>query len=173
MPRKRCRDIMLGLLSAAPSVGSVIWRSGMNGAGGIPFSREVGMPLSLDEARAVVRGAETGEMGTAEGHLVPFFAGYGNANVPTSRENGIRAHRNQTFAAIHAPGAKRLLHISSPIGAVTGTGLDQPTAVWPEYGAEAGPLSLSAGAYERRLPRLLGVFIAPTTIMGPVTRLRQ
>ena len=64
MPRKRCRDIMLGLLSATPSVGSVIWRSGMNGAGGIPFSGEVGTPLSLDEARAVVRGAETGEMGT-------------------------------------------------------------------------------------------------------------
>lgn len=73
VPRKRCRDIMLGLLSAAPSVGSVIWRSGMNGAGGIPFSGEVGTPLSLDEARAVVRGAETGEMGTAEGRLVLGF----------------------------------------------------------------------------------------------------
>lgn len=72
VPRKRCRDIMLGLLSAAPSASSVIWRSGMNGAGGIPFSREVGMSLSLDEARAVVRGAETGEMGTAEGRLVLF-----------------------------------------------------------------------------------------------------
>lgn len=72
VPRKRCRDIMLGLLFATPSVGSVIWRSGMNGAGGIPFSGEVGTPLSLDEARAVVRGAETGEMGTAEGRLGCF-----------------------------------------------------------------------------------------------------
>lgn len=82
VPRKRCRDIMLGLLSAAPSVGSVIWRSGMNGAGGIPFSREVGMSLSLDEARAVVRGAETGEMGTAEGRLVLFSRDMGMQTFP-------------------------------------------------------------------------------------------
>lgn len=106
VPRKRCRDIMLGLLSATPSVGSVIWRSGMNGAGGIPFSGEVGTPLSLDEARAVVRGGRNRRNGNRGGPSGAVFAGYGNANVPTSRENGIRAHRNQTFAAIHAPGAK-------------------------------------------------------------------
>lgn len=82
MPRKRCRDIMLGLLSAAPSMGSVIWRSGMNGAGGIPFSGEVGTLLSLDEARAVVRGAETGEMGTAEGCLVLFSRDMGMQTSP-------------------------------------------------------------------------------------------
>ena len=82
MPRKRCRDIMLGLLPAAPSVGSVIWRNGMNGAGGIPFSGEVGTPLSLDEARAVVRGAETGEMGTEEGPLVLFSRDMGMQTFP-------------------------------------------------------------------------------------------
>lgn len=82
MPRKRCRDIMLGLLSAAPSASSVIWRSGMNGAGGIPFSGEVGMPLPLDEAQVVVRGAETGEMGTAEGRLVPFSRDVGMQTFP-------------------------------------------------------------------------------------------
>ena len=54
----------------------------MNGAGGIPFSREVGMSLSLDEARAVVRGAETGEMGTAEGRLVLFSRDMGMQTFP-------------------------------------------------------------------------------------------
>ena len=99
VPRKRCRGIMLGLLSAAPSVGSVIWRSGMNGAGGIPFSREVGTPLPLGEAQVVVRGAETGEMGTAEGRLVLFSRDMGMQTFPHPAKTesvriGIKRWRN-------------------------------------------------------------------------------
>lgn len=66
----------------ALSASSVIWRSGMNGAGGIPFSGEVGTLLPLGEARAVVRSAETGEMGTAEGRLVPFSRDVGMKTFP-------------------------------------------------------------------------------------------
>lgn len=40
------------------------------------------MPLSLDEARAVVRGAETGEMGTAEGCLASFSRDVGMKTFP-------------------------------------------------------------------------------------------
>lgn len=40
------------------------------------------MPLSLDEARAVVRGAETGEMGTAEGCLASFSRDMGMQTFP-------------------------------------------------------------------------------------------
>ena len=41
-----------------------------------------GKPLSLDEARAVVRGAETGEMGTVEGRLVLFSRDVGMKTFP-------------------------------------------------------------------------------------------